>query len=191
MESVQENITIEDLKQGSDLLFKQIYEDNRDKFLNFARKYNLPQDDTIDIYQDAYIIFYNNVMEGKVEKFTSSISTYLFSIGKYLIFDKMKKNNKTINPDFDLSLIRERDALVDASFDLDPDDLTAEQILLKKYFGTLGKKCQELLTLFYYRGYSIKDIIATSEYTSENVVKSAKSRCMKTLKERINSNNND
>ncbi len=191
MQSVQENITIEDLKKGSDLLFKRIYEDNRDKFLNFARKYNLPQDDTIDVYQDAYIIFYNNVMQGKVEEFTSSISTYLFSIGKYLIFDKMKKNNKTINPDFDLSLIRERDELVDASFDLDPNDLTTEQILLKKYFGTLGSKCQELLTLFYYRGYTIKDIIETSEYTSENVVKSAKSRCMKTLKERINSNSND
>ncbi|TYB79393.1 RNA polymerase sigma factor [Bizionia myxarmorum] len=191
MESVQENITIEDLKQGSDRLFKEIYEDNREKFLNFARKYNLSQDDTIDVYQDAYIIFYNNVMEGKIEGFTSSISTYLFSIGKYLIFDKMRKNNKTINPDFDLSLIRERDALVDASFDLDLDDLTTEQVLLKKHFSTLGKKCQELLTLFYYRGYTIKDIIETSEYTSENVVKSAKSRCMKTLKERINSNSNE
>lgn len=191
MESVQENITIEDLKQGSDSLFKEIYEDNREKFLNFARKYNLSQDDTIDVYQDAYIIFYNNVMEGKIDEFTSSISTYMFSIGKYLIFDKMRKNNKTINPDFDLSLIRERDALVDASFDLDQDDLTTEQVLLKKYFSTLGKKCQELLTLFYYRGYTIKDIIETSEYTSENVVKSAKSRCMKTLKERINSNSNE
>ena len=97
MESVQKNITIEDLKQGSDLLFKQIYENNRDKFLNFARKYNLSHEDNIDVYQDAYIIFYNNVMQGKIEEFTSSISTYLFSIGKYLIFDKMKKNNKTVN----------------------------------------------------------------------------------------------
>ncbi|EGV44083.1 sigma-70 family RNA polymerase sigma factor [Bizionia argentinensis JUB59] len=191
MESVQENITVEDLKEGSDLLFKRIYEDNRDKFINFARKYRLSEDDTIDVYQDAYIIFYNNVMQGKVEVFTSSISTYLFSIGKYLIFDKMKKNNKTINPDFDLSLIRERDTLVDASFDLDQDELTTEQVLLKKHFSTLGKKCQELLTLFYYRGYTIKDIILASDYTSENVVKSAKSRCMKTLKERINSNSND
>lgn len=188
MQRVQENITIDDLKKGSDLLFKKIYEDNRDKFLNFAKKYHLPQDDIIDVYQDTYIIFYNNVMEGKIEEFTSSISTYLFSIGKYLIFDKMKKNNKTINPDFDLSLIREKEELVDSNIEMEQDSLTVEQVLLKKHFGTLGKKCQELLTLFYYRGYTIKDIIETSEYTSENVVKSAKSRCMKTLKERINSN---
>ncbi|HLV37998.1 sigma-70 family RNA polymerase sigma factor [Xanthomarina sp.] len=188
MHRVQENITITDLKKGSDVLFRRIYEDNRDKFLNFARKYHLQQDDIIDIYQDTYIIFHNNVMEGKIEEFTSSISTYLFSIGKYLIFDKMKKNNKTINPDFDLSIIRENEELVDPNLDMDQNDLTIEQVLLKKHFATLGKKCQELLTLFYFRGYSIKDIIETTEYASENVVKSAKSRCMKTLKERINSN---
>ncbi|WP_055444588.1 RNA polymerase sigma factor [Lacinutrix himadriensis] len=190
MHRVQNNITIEDLKEGSDLLFKNIYEDNRDKFLNFAKKYNLSQEDNIDVYQDAYIIFYNNVMQGKVQEFTSSISTYLFSIGKYLIFDKMKKNNKTINPDFDLSIVREKEELVDPELDLEQKELTTEQILLKKYFVTLGKKCQELLTLFYYRGFTIKDIIETGSYTSENVVKSAKSRCMKTLKERINTKNN-
>ena len=186
MHRVQENITIEDLKQGSDLLFKKIYEDNRDKFLNFARKYNLSQDDNIDVYQDAYIIFYNNVMQGKVQEFTSSISTYLFSIGKYLIFDKMKKNNKTINPDFDLSIVREKEELVDPDLEMEKQELTTEQVLLKKYFVTLGKKCQELLTLFYYRGFTIKDIIEAGDYTNENVVKSTKSRCMKTLKERIN-----
>ena len=188
MHRVENNITIEDLKQGSDLLFKKIYEDNRDKFLSFARKYNLPQDDNIDVYQDAYIIFYNNVMQGKVQEFTSSISTYLFSIGKFLIFDKMKKNNKTINPDFDLSIVREKEDLVDSELELEQQELSTEQVLLKKYFATLGKKCQELLTLFYYRGFTIKDIIETGNYTTENVVKSSKSRCMKTLKERINAN---
>lgn len=188
MHRVQENITVEDLKKGSELLFKRIYEDNRNHFINFAKKYHLSQEDTIDVYQDAYIIFYNNVMQGKVEEFTSSITTYLFSIGKYLIFDKMKKNKKTINPDFDLSLIREKEELEDMNLDLDQEALTTEQVLLKKHFAALGKKCQELLTLFYYRGFTIKDILETSEYTSENVVKSAKSRCMKTLKERINSN---
>lgn len=189
MHRVTNDITIEELKQGSELLFKRIYEDNRDKFLNFAKKYNLSQDDNIDIYQDTYIIFYNNVMQGKVQEFTSSISTYLFSIGKYLIFDKMKKNNKTINPDFDLSIVREKGELVDPELEMEREELTTEQVLLKKHFVTLGKKCQELLTLFYYRGYTIKDIINAGDYTSENVVKSAKSRCMKTLREKINTKN--
>ena len=101
MANNQEEISLQSLKQGSDQALQQVYEDNRDKFINFARRYNLDTDDIIDIYQDAYIVFYNNVMSGKIESFTSSISTYLFSIGKYLIFDKMKKNNKKVSSNFD------------------------------------------------------------------------------------------
>jgi RNA polymerase sigma-70 factor (ECF subfamily) len=57
---------------------------------------------------------------------------------------------------------------------------------LKKYFDALGEKCQKILTLFYYQQYNIKEIMAEGNYNSENVVKSQKSRCLKTLKEAIN-----
>lgn len=187
MHKVIDDISIEDLKQGSDSLYKRIYEENRDKFLNFARRYKLPEDDIVDIYQDAYIVFYENVMKGKIKSFTSSISTYIISIGKYLIYDKMKKNNRTINPDFDISIIR-KDEEVLYDFDIDKNSLTAEQELLQKYFVTLGAKCKELLNLFYFRGFTINEILEQGNYNSENVVKSQKSRCMKTLRERINSN---
>ncbi|WP_452221875.1 RNA polymerase sigma factor [Lacinutrix salivirga] len=189
MNNVEHTITVEELKQGSDLLFKQIYNDNRDKFINFARRYNVSHDDIIDVYQDAYVAFYNNVKSGKLEVLTSSVSTYLISIGKYLIFDKMKKNSKTINPDFDLTIVRKDEVVVDA-FEIETEDLTTEQRLMKKHFATLGKQCQELLNLFYYRGFTIKDILELGKYNSENVIKSTKSRCMKSLKEKIIANPN-
>lgn len=71
------------------------------------------------------------------------------------------------------------------ALELESPDLTREQRLLKEHFKGLGAKCQELLTLFYYRGYTIQEIMEKGDYNSENVVKAAKSRCMKTLKERI------
>ncbi len=179
------DITIENLRKNSEKVLKHVYESNKDKFLNFAKRYNLSDEDNIDIYQDAFIIFYDNIMSGKIDIFTSSISTYLFSIGKYLIFDKMKKKNRTINPDFDLTLVKDEEEFVPI---LENNDLTEEQTLLQKHFRTLGKQCQELLTLFYYRGYTIKDILEQGKYNSENVIKSTKSRCIKTLKERIKEN---
>ncbi len=183
----QLDITLEELKQGSDQILRRVYEENRDKFLNWARRYHLSEEENIDIYQDAYVIFYNNIMNGKVESFTSSISTYLFGIGKYLIFDQMKKNKKKISSEFDLALVGEEDELV-STLEIEEDGLTPEQELLQKYFGTLGKQCQELLKLFYYRGFTINEIMEYAEYNSENVVKAAKSRCMKTLRERIAAN---
>ncbi len=187
MQEKQPHITLEQLKQGSDKVLKQVYEENRAKFLNWARRYHLSEEENIDIYQDAYVIFYDNIMSGKVERFTSSISTYLFGIGKYLIFSQMKKNKKTIRSEFDLALVGEEDE-VTASFEMEEQELTTEQSLLQKHFGTLGAKCQELLTLFYYRGFTIQEIMQLENYNSENVVKAAKSRCMKTLRERIKTN---
>ena len=180
-------ITLEELRKGSDKALKQVYEENRDKFLNFARRYHLSDEENIDVYQDAYIIFYDNVMSGKVESFTSSITTYLFSIGKYLIFDRMKKNKKQISSKFDLSIVGKEDELI-STLEIEETGLTTEQKLLQKHFGTLGKQCQELLTLFYYRGFTIDEIMRLENYNSENVVKATKSRCMRTLKERIQAN---
>ena len=188
MQKQQIDITLDELKQGSDRVLKKVYEENRDKFLNFARRYHLSEEENIDIYQDAYIIFYDNIMSGKVEEFTSSISTYLFGIGKYLIFDKMKKNKKTVRSEYDLSIVGKEDELV-TTFEIEEKELTPEQELLQKHFSELGQKCQELLTLFYYRGYSINEIMKAEDYNSENVVKASKSRCMKSLRELIQANN--
>jgi len=183
----QVDITLEELRSGSEKVLRKVYEENREKFLNWARRYHLSDEENIDIYQDAYVIFYDNVTSGKVESFTSSISTYLFGIGKYLIFDRMKKNKKKVSSEFDLSIVGEEDEVV-SSLEIENEELTTEQQLLRKYFGTLGKQCQELLTLFYYRGFTINEIMAYAAYNTENVVKAAKSRCMKNLREKIRTN---
>lgn len=187
MKNKQANITLYDLQQGSEKVLRQVYEENRGKFLNFAKKYGLSDDDITDVYQDSYIIFYDNVMSGKIETFTSSISTYLFSIGKYLILDRLRKNKKELVSPFDLAIVREEDSIIN-TIEIDEPTLTTEQELLARHFNGLGKQCQELLTLFYYRGFTIKEIMQKENYNSENVVKSQKSRCMKTLRERIKAN---
>ena len=93
-----------------------------------------------------------------------------------------------MGPNFDLAIVGKEDELVNG-FEMEEHELTTEQLLLQKHFGALGKQCQELLTLFYYRGYTIQEIMEAENYNSENVVKAAKSRCMKTLRERIQANN--
>jgi RNA polymerase sigma-70 factor (ECF subfamily) len=180
----QADILLDQLKRGDENVFRRVYEDNRDKFINYARKFSLPEEEIIDIYQDAYLIFYDNIMNGKLTKFTSSISTYLFSIGKYLILENLRKNKKGISKEYDLTIVGSLDLNIE-NFEIETKELTKEQELLFKYFNTLGKKCQELLNLFYYKGFTIKEILQTENYNSENVVKSQKSRCLKTLKERI------
>lgn len=174
----------EALKKGSESAFKKVYEDNRELFLNFAKKYSLADEEVLDVYQDAYVALYENIQNGKFVKLKSSISTYLISIGKYKIMERLRKNSKQTNNEMLLNRVEEVDIAIE-EFDIVYNDLSPEQKLLKKYFERLGEKCKQILKLFYYKQYNIKEIMVEGNYNSENVVKSQKSRCLKTLKEAI------
>ena len=67
-----------------------------------------------------------------------------------------------------------------------PTVLTEQQQRLRTFFKKLGKKCQLVLTLFYYRGLTIEEIVEHTDYGNANTVKAQKSRCLKTLKEFVN-----
>lgn len=186
-ESVNKKI-LQELREGSEQAFKKVYEDNRRKFLNFARKYELSEDENIDIYQDAYIVFYENFTTGKITDLSSTVSTYLFSIGKYMILNKLKKNKKSVNSEVIMEKVNNENAFFDEEA-IEAHSLTHEQELLQRHFETLGEQCKKILTLFYYRGFTIQEIMEIENYNSENVVKSQKSRCLKTLKDCIKNSN--
>ena len=179
-----ENALFESLKNGSDSAFKGVYEGNRELFLNFARKYGLGDEDVLDIYQDTYIAFYENIQNGRLTELKSSVSTYLISIGKYKIMERLRKNSKRIENDHVLYAVTDEDIELE-SFDIIEEELSPEQQLLRRFFEALGEKCKAILTMFYYKKYNIKQIMTEGGYNSENVVKSQKSRCLKTLREAI------
>lgn len=184
MKKSPEQKMFNDLKNGSETAFKTVYQNNRELFINFARKYKLEEDDILDVYQDTYIAFYENIQNGKLVTLKCSLSTYLISIGKYKVMDRLRQKNKIANQDAILNVVYEVDNEVE-NFDIVIEELNKEQKLLKEFFGKLGEKCKEILELFYYRQYSVKQIMVAGAYKSENVVKSQKSRCLKTLKESI------
>lgn len=184
MESHSDQSVFEALKKGSETAFEKVYEDNRALFLNFAKKYALDDEDVLDVYQDAYVALYENIQNGTFTELRSSISTYLISIGKYKMMERLRRNGKQNRNELLLNRLEDVDSEIE-QFDIVHNQLSTEQKLLKKYFEKLGEKCKEILTLFYYKRYNIKEIMVAGNYNSENVVKSQKSRCLKTLKEAI------
>ncbi|WP_047414257.1 RNA polymerase sigma factor [Cellulophaga sp. Hel_I_12] len=161
----------------------KLYNSHRNSFLNFGKKYGLSYDDLCDIYQEAFIALRKHALNGKLDTVNSSLKTYLFGIGKFMIFDVLKEKKKTTEYEPYKLGIHDTIAIVDT--EILTEELSYEQGLLQTYFKKLGKKCQEMLTLFYSRGLSIDDIVAHTDYTDGSVVRSQKSRCLKTLKEMI------
>jgi len=164
---------------------EELYTTHKNSFLNFGKKYGLDYDDLVDIYQEAFIALRNHALNGKLTTVKSSLKTYLFGIGKFMIFDLLKEKNKTITLETDVLSAYTNIEQVD--IEIENEELTLEQQLLKTHFKKLGKKCKEVLTLFYSRGLTIDEIVEFTDYTNGSVVRSQKSRCIKTLKEMIKS----
>ncbi len=162
-----------------------LYNSNRSAFMGFGKKYGLNNDDLSDIYQEAFIALRKNAINGKLDTVKSSLKTYLFGIGKFMIYDLLKERKKTIS--YEPAIHITHNNIETISFELEKDELTLEQRLLHTYFKKLGKKCQLMLTLFYSRGLSNDDIVENTEYSDSSVVRSQKSRCIKSLKEMIKS----
>ncbi|OUS01394.1 hypothetical protein A9Q86_06305 [Flavobacteriales bacterium 33_180_T64] len=173
---------IEALKNRDQKTLKYIYEDNRLAFISFAKKYPIVEDDILDIYQDAIIALRENAINGKIDNLKSELKTYLFSIGKYMIYDKLKQQKRMHLVEDNSSFIENEDTF---TFSINNDELTSEQKQLQVAFKTLGQKCKDVLTLFYYRGFDLEDIMNALNYTNKDVVKSQKSRCVKSLKRMI------
>lgn len=171
------------LKQSDKDSLKMIYLKHRVAFLNFGRKFKVSEDDVLDVYQDAIIAFQEKAIQGKLDNLSCSLQTFLFGIGKYMLFEKVRKNNKTVL-DFPLEKEDYNYRIISDSYI--NEDTSDFQILLQKAFTNLGKKCKEVLRLFYYRGFTIEEISDKLNYKDKNVVKSQKSRCIKQLKEKIN-----
>lgn len=174
---------LELLKQADEKTLKMLYLENREPFINFAKKFNISNDDVLDIYQDAFLVVRENAIDGKLKDLQCSINTYLFSIGKYMLLAKARKDGKLIH---DFPIEKEDYNYKEITDDFLTETLNDQQKKLENAFESLGKKCREILTLFYYRGFTIDEITATLNHTSINVTKSQKSRCLKTLKEKAN-----
>lgn len=180
---MKEEIIINALSKGDRKVLAAIYTDYKSAFIAYARGFSLEEYEILDIYQDASIVLFENAMDNKLQNITCTVKTYLFSIGKYMIYEKLRKNKKTINTEI-------TNLTTDYNYEIQYDELilSSQQKQLKSAFTKLGKQCQKLLNLFYYNGYTLDEITIILSYTNKDVVKSQKSRCIKQLKTIINKN---
>ena len=173
---------IKALKNRSQKALERVYSINRKAFLGFAKKYPISNEDAIDIYQDAIIALRDNAVNGTIDDLKSELKTYLFSIGKYMIYSNLKQQNRMHLVEDSSRFINDVETLI---LDINTNELTNEQLQLQAAFKTLGQKCKEVLTLFYYKGFDLEEIMNELNYTNKDVVKSQKSRCIKSLKTMI------
>jgi RNA polymerase sigma factor (sigma-70 family) len=168
------------IRDGDEEVLIHIYETNRKGFLEFAARFGIEKEDVLDIYQDSIVAFYENARNCKLDFLKSTVTTYIFAIGKYKIYGLLKKNKNEIPLEgiSDELIVNETEEYV-------PDEQAKR---LQIAFRMLGNKCREVLTMFYYEGRKLQEIQKKMNYESKDVMKSQKSRCLKKLKELVANN---
>lgn len=162
------NDRISALKKGDNDQIADLYNEYKGGFILFLKKYGLSDDDLKDIYQDSVIVLIENARKGYLDNLKADLKTYLFSIGKYKVFSHLKK---PVNIP-ELEWYKEEE---------DQDDESIEKI--GEALQKLGRRCYEILRLFYYEEKKLDEIKKILDYSSKEVLKSQKSRCVQQLKE--------
>lgn len=176
------------IKNGCDDSLKEVYLTNKSKFLKNAKRW-LNDDDVLeDIYQDAIIIFYENVRNEKIIHLTSSINTYITSIGKYLILRHFRSVKQTVEIE---SIHQIEIDQVFISYIHQVQEESEKVNMIKKMIQNLGEPCASILRMFYYEEKSTIEIMKSLGYANSDVVKSQKYRCMKSLKFLVNKKYSD
>ena len=156
-----------------------IYKNNKVKVCSFILSNSGSEEEAKDIFQETVIAFYENVLKNKF-KGDSAISTYLYSIARFKWLNQIKKNN--------IRMVHDTEYEQTEDFYKSPlatliDDEKKEQIL--EVLGSIGGQCKKLLIASIYNNRSMKEIAEDGEYSSEQIVRNKKYKCLKKLKELI------
>jgi RNA polymerase sigma factor (sigma-70 family) len=159
-----------------DKAMRQLYEDNYPLIRRFITSNNGTLADAADIFQDAMVVFYTQLQSGQLD-LQCSIQTYLYAIARNLWLKRLRREQRTV-------------AISD---DYDTIDISDNQMKLLMHgerskiiiqlINRLGNNCQKILTLFYFEHLRIQQIQQQMGYSSVQVAKNKKSRCMKQLRE--------
>jgi len=129
-----------------------------------------------DVFQEALIIFYNKALDPKF-KLSASISTYVYSVSRFLWKDELIKKGKYRSVDADLELSTEESDELVSALEKESNFKKLEEVLEK-----IGAKCLQILTLFYHRQLSMKEIAKKIDLRSEKVAKNQKYKCLERAK---------
>lgn len=157
-------------------------------------RFSLSEDDSKDIFQESFIILYNNIRSGKLNKLTSSLSTYFLGICMNKARELQRRSLRIASSDDDTLLdfanAEIRPDKVEELLQLDGDDLSVrerKEAIVRQIVRQLPSPCNELLWGYFRDNLNMKTLAQMYNYSSENSVKVTKHRCQNKFKTHFNS----
>lgn len=164
--------------RNSERELKEIYQAYRNEFLLWAvRNHSCTMEEAKDVFQQSIIIFYENIMSGKISHLTSQLKTYLFGIGKNKLLELSREKSRIKGQYNDVVYLNQE------IFFEEMNEAYEEQLqFVECCMVKLGNPCRNLLELYYYKKKSMVTIAEIMGYKNSDTVKNLKYKCLQRLK---------
>lgn len=164
------------------------------KIIPFLQKqFGLSEEDCKDVFQESFIVLHNNIILGKLNNLTSSLSTYFTGICVNKAREALRRNSKQIRVEDNVSLDFLNENIkadkIESLLQFEHEEASIanrKEALVRQIVSNLPSPCNELLWGYFRDNLNMKTLAQMFNYSSENSVKVTKHRCQNKFKERFN-----
>lgn len=173
---IKEKDMVSELKNNSEDALVQLYNDNYTSVRNLVFKNSGKEKDVEDVLQEAVVVVWQKVKKTDFV-LTSKISTYLYSIARFIWLKKLKKTDKLDGYNENLSY--------NSFFDITSIASNENKEIILNKIDKLDSVCKQILVSFYFYERDMNEIAKEMGFANSNVAKSKKYQCFKKLQESV------
>ena len=172
------------LKEDSEAL-SIVYKRHKSYCINFMKSMYNEYDEIKDIFQDAVIVFYENLNTDGFT-LTCSMQTYLNSICRNQILKRINfsKRYDVKTADDKSEFLENITDWFDDGMEVNNERVNVMKDILKDMKET-SSKCYDILVRFFYQNQTMDKIAADLDYTNADNAKNQKYRCQEKLKTEV------
>lgn len=191
---------VEGLQACSRKMEDWFYRTTRLYFNDHFHEVFFDEDKRQEIFQDSFLKLWTEISNAKITvregvvvrqqkdsmfyPMTCTLTTFLMAIARNEYRELIRDNKVVLVPEF-----YDNAAMSDSSispYPMEEDDETRKARLVDECLMSMSARCHEILTLFYYEGKSLDEILLLREAnSSKDGLKTSKNKCINTLRGRI------
>ncbi|HET6253411.1 MAG TPA: sigma-70 family RNA polymerase sigma factor [Puia sp.] len=163
---------------NNDLALRELYR-NFPAIRKLIRSKGGTGKDAEDVFQEALLILIRNSQKHGFQ-LTARLSTYLYSVCRFLWNDELRRRRPTLPYSAETGLDPADETQLHTELEKEQRIRLAERVL-----DELKDRCRELLLLFYCDKLPLKEVALRMNYSSGNVAKNQKYKCLEAAKLRL------
>lgn len=185
-QTYSEDSILEDIKAGGNRLNPALgfmYSSYYRLLESIILKNSGNEDDAADVIQDTFLAFVKIVQEERFRK-DAGVKSMLYSMVRNLWITEIRKRKSTQNRH---EIFEQGNEIIVGDFSTEIEEIENQKLIIS-LFESIGQKCKSILISFYYENLSMKEIMDKEGFSSEQVLRNKKYKCLKFLIEKVNGN---